>query len=131
MILLSHLDVEAQNAVFMHVYTQHAFISIHPSTTLHCLLAVHCNSPLPLFSLQIMHYERDHEVLQRAAAEGKSAKGVDGIYYQTLVGLAPDMSTVKQPISVPRSTAHKKEDVSEGEFRCLKAELYCRAVFVP
>lgn len=42
-----------------------------------------------------MHYERDHEKLQRAAAEGKSVEGVEGIYYQTLVGLTPDMSRVK------------------------------------
>jgi hypothetical protein len=47
-----------------------------------------------------MHYERDHEVLQKAAAEGKSAEGVEGIYYQTLVGLTPDMSTVKHPAAL-------------------------------
>ncbi|KAF5838403.1 RIO1 family-domain-containing protein [Dunaliella salina] len=45
---------------------------------------------------EILHYERDHEVLQRAAEQGGSAEGVEGIYYQTLVGLNPGMAAVKQ-----------------------------------
>jgi len=50
---------------------------------------------------QILHYERDHEVLQRAAAQGGSVEGVEGSYYQTLAGLNPDMSTIKQHPDAP------------------------------
>lgn len=73
--------------------------------------------------MQIMHYERDHEVLQRAAEHGSNAEGVEGIYYQTLVGQTPGMPATKQQAVlsglIPGSSESTVAGNSKGVCCCL------------
>jgi len=89
----------ARTCTHIHAHTHahaHAHAHKHTHIRTHTHAHTHPHTHTRMYAhAQVVHYERDHAILQKAAAEGVGS--VEGIYYQTLVGLTHDMSTMKQP----------------------------------